>query len=131
MDITSAFATNTDAELNGTIVEYGDAKFTIARKGSAAYRKLLSKLYKQHRVLLEGKSDAAEAKSDQILAEVISKTILLGWENVSSKGKPLPYSQEAAYDLLLNLKEFRNFVDEASGDLERFKLIQDETDEKN
>lgn len=131
MDIFSSFATDESAEKQGVIVEYGTAKFKVARKGNQAYRKLLGKLYKMNRFVLESKGDAAEKKSDEILSTVISQTILLGWEGVTSNGKPLPYSQEAAYDLLLKLKEFRAFIDNASEELERFKLHQEDEDEKN
>lgn len=131
MDIFQSFATNESAEKEGVIVEYANAKFKVARKGNPAYRKLLGKLYKMNRFVLESKGDAAEKKSDEILSDVISKTILVGWEGVEANGKPLPFSQEAAYDLLLKLKEFRSFIDTASEDLERFKLHQEDEDVKN
>ncbi len=131
MDLEKAFATNEVAEKEGVIVEFGTAKFKIARKGNPGYRKLLGKLYKMNRIILESKGDAAEKKSDEILSDVISKTILVGWEGVESKGKPLAFSQEAAYEMLLKYKEFRAFIDTSSEELERFKLHQDEEDEKN
>jgi hypothetical protein len=128
MDLSKAFATNEAAERDGVDVEFGGAKFRVARAGNAAYRKLLSKLYKQNRTMLESKGDAAEKKSDAVLSEVLSKTILLGWSGVEADGKPLPFSQEKAYELLLGLKEFRKFITDASEDLERYKLHQDEED---
>lgn len=132
MDIFSTFAVNTQAEAEGTWIEAADgASFRVARKGNSAYRKLLSKLYKQHRALLEGKSDAAETKSDEILATVISKTILVDWKGVTAKGKPLPYSQETAYEMLLAHKEFREYIDGLASELEHFKAANDAGDEKN
>lgn len=131
MDISKAFAVNETAEKEGVDVQYGDATFRIARKGNAAYRKLLAKLYKLNRFVLESKGDAAEKKSDEVLSEVLSKTILLGWGGVESAGKPLPFSQEKAYELLLAHKEFREFVDTSAGDLERYKLHKEDEDLKN
>jgi hypothetical protein len=80
---------------------------------------------------VEGKGDAAEKKADEIMCEVMSKTILLDWKNVQVDGKDRPYSQQAAYDLLLEMKDFREVIDTASAELERFKVHQDEEDEKN
>jgi len=128
MDLSKAFATNEAAEKDGVDVEFNGAIFRVARTGNPAYRKLLSRLYKQHRFALESKGDAAEKKSDEILSEVLSKTILLGWSGVETGGKPVPFSQEKAYEYLIALKEFRKFVSDASEDLERYKLYQEEED---
>jgi hypothetical protein len=78
--------------------------------------------------MLESKGDAAEKKSVEVLSEVLSKTILLGWSGVEADGKPLPYSQGKAYELLHDLKEFHKFISDAAEDLQRYKLHQDEED---
>jgi hypothetical protein len=65
------------------------------------------------------------------MCEVMSKTILLGWKNVQADGKELAYSQAAAYELLMNFKDFREVIDTASAELDRFKVHKDEEDEKN
>ena len=44
MDLFKAFATDSVAELEGVIVEYGDAKLRIARQGNPAYRKTMNEL---------------------------------------------------------------------------------------
>ena len=136
MDLRKAFATDTEAEIKGVPFEYGDSTFIIARKFNPTHRKLFSKLWKANRLVVEGKGaaaegDAAEKKADEIMCEVMSKTILLGWKNVQVDGKDLPYSQQAAYDLLLEMKDFREVIDTASAELERFKVHQDKEDEKN
>lgn len=131
MDISKAFATDTKAEIEGVPFEYGDSTFIIARKFNPTHRKLFSKLWKANRLIVEGKGDAAEKKADEIMCEVMSKTILLGWKNVQADGKELAYSQAAAYELLMSLKDFREVIDTASAELDRFKVHKDEEDEKN
>lgn len=131
MDLFKAFATDTTAEIEGVIVEYGDAKLKIARRGNPAHQKLMTKLLKQNKIVLDSKGDAAEKAAKEIMARAISKTILLGWEGVEYKGKPLPYTQEKAYELLLAHNDFRDFVHEASDDMERFKVDKEDDDVKN
>ena len=131
MDLRKAFATDTEAEIKGVPFEYGDSTFILARKFNPTHRKLFSKLWKANRRVVEGEGDAAEKRADEIMCEVMSKTILLGWKNVQVDGKDLPYSQQAAYDLLLEMRDFREVIDTASAELKRFKVHQDEEDEKN
>jgi hypothetical protein len=134
IDLFSAFAVDTALEQEGTKTELpgaGDTKFTVAREGNKAYSKLIQKLVKQNRAVLDSKGDASEQKSDEILVEVLAKTVLLGWEGeVLYKGKPMAYSLENAKLLLAN-KEFRAVVQKVSSDLENFKQVKDLDDEKN
>ena len=131
MDLRKAFATDTEAEIKGVPFEYGDSTFIIARKFNPTHRKLFSKLWKANRLVVEGNGDAAEKKADEIMCEVMSKTILLEWKNVQLDGKELAYSQEAAYQVLSEMKDLREVIDTASAEMGRFKAHKDEEDEKN
>lgn len=134
VDLFSAFAVDANQEQDGTLTQLpnaGDTKFRIAREGNKAYSKLLQKLVKMNRSVLDSKGAAAEAKSDEILIEVMAKTILIGWEGeVTYQGKKLSYSTEAAKTLLAH-KDFRAVVINASSDMEKFKVVKDEEDAKN
>jgi hypothetical protein len=134
VDLFSAFAVDTNQEQEGTLTQLpnaGDTKFRIAREGNKAYSKLLQKLVKMNRAVLDSKGAAAEAKSDEILIEVMAKTILIGWEGeITYQGKKLAYSVEAAKTLLAH-KDFRAVVINASSDMEKFKVVKDEEDAKN
>jgi len=134
IDFFNTFATDTKKESAGTETTMpgcGDTKFLVARAGNAAYNRLLSSLYKRNRALLDSKGEEANAKSDEILAEVYAKTILLGWEGtLLIKGVATPYSEAAAKNLLL-LKDFRAVVEGVASDMNTFKAVQDEEDVKN
>lgn len=134
IDLFSAFATDNSKEQEGTLTQLpgaGDTKFRICREGNKAYSKMLQRLVKQNRAVLDSKGDAAEKKSDEILVDVIASTILTGWEGkVRYQGKDLEYSKDNAKTLLSH-KEFRNTVIKVAGDMETFKAVTDEEDEKN
>lgn len=134
IDLFSAFATNEKTEQEGTPTQVpgaGDTLFTIARSGNKNYNKLLQKLVKQNRAILDSKGPAADAKNEEIFVELFAKTILLGWEGtVNIQGKATPYSYAAAVTLL-RLKEFRNAVSEVANDMENFKVVKDEEEAKN
>lgn len=133
VDLFAAFATNTEAEKEGTLTQLpdcGDTMFRIARIGNGSYKRLLSSLYKKNRAVLDSKGEAAEAKSNEILAEVYSKTILLGWEGTVMAGGPKTYSQELAKKLLL-LPDFREKVEQVASDFATFKASKDEEDAGN
>lgn len=134
IDLFAAFATDTPKEQEGVETQLpgcGDTKFRIARENNKVYSKLLQKLVKQNRAILDSKGDAAEAKSDQIMIEVMASTILLGWEGeISYKGEKHKYSKEMAKTLLAH-KEFALAVMRVAGAMETFKLVKDEDEEKN
>lgn len=130
MDIFSTYAVDEAKEQSGTWMEIGDAKFLVARAGNKNYAKLISKEIERNQKALDRKDEAADALSDKIMIKVIAETILLGWENVSYKGKPLEYSKEAAGTLLAH-KEFRREIMKLSDDFNAFKCEQEAEVVKN
>lgn len=134
LDLFDAFATDTKAEQEGIwtpIPGAGKRKFKVARVGSVAYGKLLQRLYKANRAVLDSDTPAAKTKSDAIMAEVYASTVLLGWEgNIMFKGVATPYSKEAAMALLM-LPEFRIKVQAVAEDYNTFLAKKEEEDAKN
>ena len=134
IDLFAAFATDETKEQDGTLTQLpgcGDTQFRIAREGNKAYAKMLQKAYKANRAVLDSKGDAAEAKSDQIMVDVLASTILLGWEGkVRYQGKDLEYSKDNAR-MLLKHKGFQAKVLEVAGSIETFKVVTDEEKKKN
>lgn len=131
IDLFSAFSTDAQKESEGietTLPGCGDTKFRVARAGNKNYNRTLAALYKKHRVTLESKGDEAEAKSNELLADVYAETLLLGWSGtIQFQGKAEPYSKDTAKKLLA-LKEFRAVVDQVAQDFQSFKTVQDEED---
>lgn len=125
LNVFNMYATDEKAEVEGTIMEVGEAKLTIARIGNKKYSRKLSKLYERNRKALERKDDAADALSDKVMIDVLSETVLLGWEGIDDEnGKPMPYSKENAVKLL-GLKDFRKLIMELAGDESEFKLVKE------
>lgn len=125
LDLFAQFATDESLEVSGTWVPYGDAKFLVARLGNKAYSKKLSKLYERNKKLLDRKDDAADTLSELMMTEVLAETILLGWEGVNFKGKPMEYSYENAKTVLA-LKDFRKEIMVMAEDMEAYRLKKEE-----
>lgn len=131
MDIFASFATNEDLEKNGARVDLGQgASIRVARSNSRAYSKLLAKLVEQNKAVLDKGDDTADAKSDEIMVEVMAQTLLKGWDGLKYKGKTLPYSLENAR-LVLNHKDFRRVVAQHSDNFENFRAQAEAEAEKN
>lgn len=131
IDLFAAFSTDPVKEEKGTqtmLPGCGDTKWLIARAGNPDYARLLSSLYRRHRAVLESKGKEANAKSNDILAEVYAKTILLGWEGtVTYKGEKLAYSEKNALTLLKST-DFRALVESVATDFNTFKSVSDSED---
>lgn len=127
LDLFQEFATDTDAEVNGVKVPFKGVTFLIARAGNKKYGKLLSELVKKNQIALDLKDDAADELSDVLMAHVLAKTILVGWEgDLSYKGEALPYSVENAKKVLAHA-DFRAQVSRWADDREAFRVkIQEE-----
>lgn len=122
LDLFSEFATDTAAEVNGVRVPFKGVTFIVARAGNKKYGKLLSELVKKNQIALDLKDDAADDLSDKLMAEVLAKTILVGWEGeLSYAGKPLPYSVENAKKVLAHA-DFRAQVSRWADDREAFRV---------
>lgn len=122
IDFFDEFATDAAAELNGVEVPYKGTTFIVARAGNKKYGKLLSELVKKHQIALDLKDDAADELSDRLMAEVLSKTILVGWKGeITYKGEKLKYSTANAAKLLAHA-DFRAQVSRWADDREAFRV---------
>ena len=130
LDIFAKFATNEASEDAGVWVPFGDAKFLVARSGNRAYSKKLSADFSKNQMLLEAKDDTADKVSEGIMIGVFAETILLGWEGVSYKSAPMPYSKENA-KILLAHKDFRRQVGVWADDINLYKSKEEAEQEKN
>ena len=121
-----------DVQDDGVFVPFkNDVEFLIARANNPKYRRRLSYFYEKNKRLLDGKGDAAEAKSNEIMATVMGETILLGWRGkVSIKGEVLAYSKANAIRLL-EVPLFREWVTSQANDQYAYKTVKDEEDAEN
>lgn len=134
VDLFAAFAVDTQAEKDGTYTQIpgaGDTRWLVARTNSVKYQTMLSKAVRRNKNILDSGGETARLKSDEILTNVMAKTVLLGWEGkVRYKGDMLEYSEDNA-KLLLAHRDFRDAVMAVADSAETFKIQQDEEDEKN
>lgn len=121
-DLFTQFATDETAELQGTWRAIGnDIELLIARSGNRNYARLLNMLIESNRQTLDLRNDVADAKSDEIMVEVLAETVLLGWRGpVMFKGKDLPYSKANAKEVL-KMREFRLMVARLSDDMAAYR----------
>lgn len=128
LDIYSEFSVDD----SGVWVPYkADVEFLIARANNPKYRRRLSYFYEKNKRLLDGKGDAAEAKSNEIMATVMGETILLGWKGtVKIKGEVLAYNKANAIRLL-EVPMFREWVTSQANDQHAYKTVKDEEDAEN
>lgn len=126
LDIFAQFATDESLENNGTWFPLAEGtRVLVARSDNRAYAKLLTKLVEQGRKSLDLGGEVADKKSDEIMVEVMAKTILLGWEGVSFKGVDLEYSVETAMQVL-SIRDFRKRIAQFADDTTAFKMKVEE-----
>lgn len=132
LNIFKTFAANADKEQSGVEVEIGpEAYITVARANNKRYTKMLTKAWEANKYTLDRKDKAANDKAEELIIDIMSKTILLGWRGILDENdQPLPYSQEAAKKMLA-IPDFRMLVSKQADDFENFRQVTEEADAKN
>lgn len=131
MDVFEVFATNTKKEEEGVEVKIGpDSYITVARNNNRHYVKLLSTMFEENRQLLESGTEEGDKANQALMAEVIAKTILLGWRGLEYQGQPIEYSLENA-KMLLQHHEFLELVMKHARRAELFRATIEDSALKN
>lgn len=123
MDIFAAFATDEKLETEGKWFPLSKtAKVLVARAGNPDYVKELRARMKEAQLDLSS-GEEADQLAEEVLTQVMAKTVLLGWEGFTEgkDKKPVPYSVEKAAEYL-RLKDFRKKVAGLSENFESFRL---------
>lgn len=133
-DFDRSFAANHDLEENGAwdeiTMDGQTLEVKIARKNNPQYKKMLRSMMTRNKRKLERENEASVELFEKIIIDVMSKTILLGWKELSVGGEDFPYSAQNAKIVLAN-EDFRKEIDVLSEDFELFKEGQDEDTRKN
>lgn len=139
MDFFSAFMTDPALEEQGRPFdkEFGpNVTMILARSGNSTYNRMATQLYEAHKFTLDQKETEqdrkeAEFRNNEIMVEILAKTVLLGWSgDVMYDKQPLPYNMENAKKLL-RMKDFRMLVEKLSGKFENYLLKREQEDSKN
>jgi hypothetical protein len=118
----SKFRTDRRAEEDGVWVDAGEGlQLRIARAGNPrfleALRRLGAPLLPQVRT-----GTISEEASEDVLCRAMAEAILLNWGNLQDDdGKDIPYSREKAYQLLLEVRDFRLLVTELSQNVNLYR----------
>jgi hypothetical protein len=136
-DIFNQFAADPSKELEGVWHRIGGgddapARILVARSGNKRHSKVITQLYEAAKSILDLKNETSEAKSEEITIESMAKGILLGWENLTFKGRAL----ENGWNLgdakeLLSVRDFRELVNKYAITFADYKAVQDEEDAGN
>ena len=103
-------------------------RFLIARHRNPEYRELMRELMDPHQhKLATGLME--DDIADDIFCEVLSKTVLLGWEGLEDTDENgnvflIEYSHETAKNLLLESEDFRAYILSIASRADNFKLAQ-------
>jgi|688.fasta_scaffold245780_2 hypothetical protein len=124
LDIFDEYATDANAEINGTEFPLGDATLLIARSGNRKFSKLITQLSERHRIALAVKGEASEALDKKLMVEAIADTILLGWTGLGYKGTLLPYTRANAM-MVLEHDDFRASVMKMASEMDAYKVKQE------
>lgn len=118
----SAFRTDENLEVEGVWVDIGDGgKVKVARLGNPNHRKVSQALGRPHQAQIRANRLRPEV-AEKLGIQATAQAILLDWEGITDDdGKPVPYSQGKALDLLTEFKDFRDLVLEIAGEMETFR----------
>jgi len=131
------FATDESLEEQGTWVEVNDfygLEIKIRRLRSDAVLKAFEKIVRE--TYGEGKlrtpNELNDMQSNEILRRQLAEAVLIDWKGLrdAETGEDIPYSKETSYQLM-GIKDFREFVYQASNERATFKEKADKDAEKN
>lgn len=131
-----SFKMDSGKEEEGVWVDLGDGvRIRIRRFKSRKSQDVRKELDKPHADQIRRGSIASEVAED-LLVKQMAFGVISGWEGITQIGddgvtKPLPYTGEAAYQLLKSLPELRDELFSVSVDRDAFRQKMDEEAEKN
>jgi len=122
----SAFKTDEGRERDGVWVDIGDgARLLVARVNNERHKQVFLELTKPYKVQVRTGTIQEEVAA-RILRECYARTILLSWEGLQDDdGNDIPYSQEAAEELLA-IPDFMSMVGEFATTRELYRKEEQE-----
>ena len=107
-------------------------RLLIARINNPNAVKLYRELHKPYARLERSKGYLPDSIANEIMAELLSRTVLLDWQNLEDgDGNPVPYSQQTAKQLLLDNRGFRDAVSDLANQESAYIADQQEAIEGN
>lgn len=131
LDIHERFATDPKLEVEGVKVDLGGgASMTVARSGNDRFVSRILEEGEKFKEVLDSGTPEAKELDRTITVKIIAETILVGFEGIGFKGKPMKYSVENAIKLL-GIKDFRKRVIDESNKFENYRVKSEISEAKN
>ncbi|QDQ26703.1 hypothetical protein FNU76_10190 [Chitinimonas arctica] len=105
------------------------ATYLVAQYGDLAKARL-EKLQAPHKRQFDN-GTAPIGLRRHLFAQCLADVVLLDWQDVKPGGKPLPYTKQAAIQLLESSEYFSDFILKLAVDKERYDLEAEATATKN
>jgi hypothetical protein len=132
-DVESDSAFDSEKMESGVWIDYkGGSRLLIASTKRRKFQDLLDRQMAAYERGLRKGRKLDEAVSERIMADCLSRYVLLDWKGLCNKaGQEIPYSQAKAKDLLTRLEVFREDVFTFGQQEALFKEYDDEEALKN
>lgn len=123
-----------DAVNNGVWVFYDeDTELKICSRKKSEYRKCLERLSKPYRAAFRA-GHVPEKQMTEIASRAMAKHLLVDWRGMKDSSKldendeptDVPYSEDTAFELLVDDEDFRQFVDDAATDQDAFLQAEEQ-----
>jgi len=103
----------------------GEQFFLVRRTPNPDYERQLGQEYRRYEKVLKLKTPESEELSQKLMAEVLAKTVLIGWGGISVKGKKLEFTVENATKLLLDYPALRTSIIDFAQEASNFRPTDD------
>ena len=133
MDLYKSFETDKTKENDGARFELGEGAFVVlARWGNPQHLKAEEKARAPYRSLTLSGRPLPKDIAEQTTIKAMAEAVVLDWGGLKGRdGRLIPYSVEAAVELLTDLPDFRSVLVGMAMEAEGFRAAQVEADAGN
>lgn len=142
MGLYDTFETDSNLEVEGVILDYGDFRIRVAHSGGAN-KKFIALMETKLKPLRRGLETGAVSndRAAAIMMEIFAKTIVKSWETMvdgeykvgieDRDGNLLPFNEENVLQTFRNLPKLFQDVQEQAGSIANFRVADLEEEGKN
>lgn len=129
MSFRDLYGTDRKAETDGVWVDLAEGVSVMVRRANSKKSREVRKRLEKPYLSMIRRDTLPDTQAEQITARHVAEGILLNWKGVTDeKGKEIPFSVEAAYNICIEFPDFRddviNFAVEAG--TFRAKVLEEE-----
>ena len=130
-DLAQEYKSDPKAETEGVWEHLGgDAEVLVAAWGNPNYEKALLDLPRHIRRRIN-RGTLSEKEDRELMAGIVSQTVLLDWKNLTNEGKTVKYSSDKAKAMLVKYAKFYRTIVEIASDESLYQGDDGDEEEKN